>query len=582
MVLRRKRIGETEHMTESKSTFSLVDEPWIQVELVDGEYTEISIREVFDGSQEVRSIKGESAAQDYAVFRVLLAIYWRAHQPEATSSSGGLFDASDWVEKQWNLARELAPDEVALEYLQKYADRFDLLHPEFPFMQVAGLEACNGQRSEIRRITPDSENNYFSMRAGKGNESLSFAEAARWLIYVQAYDYSGIKTGCVGDPRVKSGRGYPIGQGWTGLTGGTLIHGKTLRESLVLNTPVLEVLTVAEDKPVWERDPDLASQRGMNPKTIDKEALKAAVQPKGAADLLTWQSRRIRLFAEDGRVRQVTVGIGDKIPDAGANVRFDPMTPYRFSKNKSRGNNHIYFPQPYGVSRTLWRAVEPLLAIEGDLVLEKNQQPSLRPVNLSAASTTMEELGQKDAILDVQMVSVEYGPQASTVHSNIEARLGIPAALVPSKNKRARRAVLDAVEAAHGCARALGIFAGQLRDAAGAGYEFQAEPVDSALKGLEPEFVSWLRNFEVDNHENDTTAWHELVREFIEARAQELLRGAGPQALVGRYVVQGEEKRFVSAGTSYRALTKKLRSTIPKAYPEKETEQTPMIGEKRD
>ena len=41
------------------------------------------------------------------------------------------------------------------------------------------------------------------MRAEKTLKSLSYAEAARRLVTIQAYDYSGIKSGAVGDPRVR-------------------------------------------------------------------------------------------------------------------------------------------------------------------------------------------------------------------------------------------------------------------------------------------------------------------------------------------------------------------------------------------
>src|SRR5699024_6516957 len=90
-------------------------------------------------------------------------------------------------------------DDAVLEYLALWEDRFDLLDPVKPFMQVADLHTKSGAFSEIQRIVPEAEDEYFTMRAGRGRDSLSFAEAARWLIYAQAYDYSGIKSGAEGD-----------------------------------------------------------------------------------------------------------------------------------------------------------------------------------------------------------------------------------------------------------------------------------------------------------------------------------------------------------------------------------------------
>ena len=71
------------------------------------------------------------------------------------------------------------------------------------------------------------------MRAGIS--SISVAEAAQMVVHVMAYDYSGIKSGAVGDPRVKGGKGYPTGIGWAGWLGGTLLKGANLKETLLLN-----------------------------------------------------------------------------------------------------------------------------------------------------------------------------------------------------------------------------------------------------------------------------------------------------------------------------------------------------------
>src|SRR5699024_2697574 len=61
-------------------------------------------------------------------------------------------------------------------------------------------------------------------------------EAARWLVHCMAFDISGIKSGAVGDPRVKGGKGYPIGIGWSGWLGGLYFEGDTLFQTLMLNT----------------------------------------------------------------------------------------------------------------------------------------------------------------------------------------------------------------------------------------------------------------------------------------------------------------------------------------------------------
>lgn len=70
----------------------------------------------------------------------------------------------------------------------------------------------------LSRLVPDvpAGHPFFTTRSGADLKSMTFAEAARWVVHCQAYDPSGIKSGAVGDAQVKGGRGYPIGTGWCG------------------------------------------------------------------------------------------------------------------------------------------------------------------------------------------------------------------------------------------------------------------------------------------------------------------------------------------------------------------------------
>ena len=257
-------------MTET-STFNLLDEPWIMCMDVANQQVALSIRDIFSGRGDARKVVGDSPTQDYAVLRVLLAIFWRAHALDIAEAYGSDWDDFEWPEWFDELHEQLVGeqrDDVVLNYLDAYEDRFDLLSPTAPFMQVADLHTKSGATRPVSFIVPEAADNFFTMRTAEGRESLALDEAARWLIHAQAYDYSGIKSGAEGDPRVKGGRGYPIGTGWTGRTGGTVVLGSGgLLETLILNTPPSAVLDSKEggpvslDTPVWEREPDTAAQR---------------------------------------------------------------------------------------------------------------------------------------------------------------------------------------------------------------------------------------------------------------------------------------------------------------------------------
>lgn len=533
------------------SPFSLVTEPWIRCQDADGTDALLSLRDVFDGTGTVMGLRGDSPTQDYSVLRVLLAVYWRAHRRDTEVAPGRTFDMEDWREEAWEKATRGEPDSVVLDYLDQHRDRFDLLHAEHPFMQVADLRTSKDSRFPVARIVPEAESEYFSMRAGSSLESLPLDEAARWLIHAHAYDYSGIKSGAVGDPRVKGGRGYPIGTGWTGMTGGTTVLGGSLQETLVLNTAPAALLAGEEDRPVWEREPDGPAERRFP-------------APKGPADLATWQSRRIRLFRDGDRITGVLVSNGDRIPDAGANVWGDTMTPYRYSTNKSSKTEDVYYARPYDSHRMMWRSLEPLIALDGDVALARGEKSGRRPETLDALATARDAgLPESQSVLNIRLTSMSYGPQSSSVATTVDARIDLPLALLAPAAGPVRQAVLTNAKSTLAAAVALGVFGGRLLMAAGGEYSFQAMHTDSLLADLEPDFRQWLASLDPPSADAPMATWQQLVEARVRNRADILLRGAGPKALIGREIVQNERVTLLTAGTAYSRLQHELRKALP-------------------
>ncbi|SDL96604.1 CRISPR system Cascade subunit CasA [Corynebacterium mycetoides] len=554
--------------------FNLLDEPWIIIHDQSGTQHNVGMRQLFDGSARAADIVGDSPTQDYAVLRVLLAVFWRAHYLQLASQLQtrkelDAFDWEDWFTQQRKGYAENFRDSVVLAYLEKWEHRFNLLDPQQPFMQVADLQTGKDTRLPISRIVPEAEHDYFTMRTGSGRASLSFAEAARWLIHTHAYDYSGIKPGAVGDERVKGGKGYPIGTGWTGMTGGTVIRRDSLLETLLFNTTPGVVLGSLEDGgnskddlPVWEREPDTAAQR--------KDPI-----PRGAIDMATWQSRRIRLYSDGERITEVMVTNGDAIPDAGKNIFHDPMTPYRFSQNQSKKGVEAYYPRPYDLKRTMWRSLDPLVAIESDPGFDAKNRAPKRPQTLEhVGSLSRGAIGED--VLNLTIVSMGYGPQASSVGATLGADVALPAIMLEDNDlaTQARVVARAAASAATNAAVSIGWFAGQLLVAAGGDYEFAADAADRFLALLEPRFYEWLKNFDVDDIDESAEQWQRFVALTAVSEADELVAGAGPKALAGRMVPprnEGESGFILSAGGLRDALTRRLRKDLPLAHPQPET-----------
>lgn len=546
--------------TAAPGTFNLIDEPWIPCRTLEGARN-LSIREIFDSSGKALAIVGDSPTQDYAVLRVLLAIFWRAHHHELAEEltnrrSLAQFEWDEWWTETRAQLNSTGADDTVLDYLATVHNRFDLLDAENPFMQVADLHTSSNTQQEVARIIPDAEQDYFTMRTAAGRQSLSYHEAARWLIHTHAFDYSGIKSGAVGDERVKSGRGYPIGQGWTGMTGGTYVIGSNLLETLILNTPESAVIDTGKDKPVWERKQDTAAQRSKAP------------QPQGPADLATWQSRRVRLFvdADNALVTRVLVSNGDQIPDAGKNVLNDPMTPYRYSPNQSKKGLDAYYARPYDTQRTMWRSLDPLIVVDGDPGFKGKDRAPIRPANLDNLARISKVTGNSET-LDVAIVSMEYGAQSSSVATIVSANIGLPLHLLrdDSLSTAHRQIVRDAAQATKNAAISLGWFSGQLAVAAGGDYAFDADAADRLYTILEPKFISWLRNLSPDDIDDQATAWQKQIKQELLFIAEELVRGAGQKAMIGR-TLEGDDEanaRIINAGSLYRALRYRLRKDLP-------------------
>ncbi|MCD4550380.1 type I-E CRISPR-associated protein Cse1/CasA [Schaalia sp. lx-260] len=544
-------------MMEQPYSFSLITEPWVQVTDDKGKIHLASLRNIFDGTMRIRCISGDNSLQDYAIFRLLLVIFWCAHRQNPDLLKLG--DSEEWWENQWEKIKGERKDEIVLNYLEQWADRFDLFHPLTPFMQVANLATSKKDHKEIKELVPEYVGKQFALRQGVALEALTPAEAARWLICAQSYDPSGIKSGAVGDPRVKGGKGYPIGRGWTGLTGGILIHGENMNESLLLNT-VPGIIFDDEDLPVWERTPDTEKERAVS-------------IPKGPCDLLTWQARRIRLFTdEEGKeVTGVLLCNGDRIPGSGANIFHDPMTPYRYSANKSTATQEVFYPRPHDEDLTLWRSLDPLLIREGkDIGIETAQSYGKKKGKDPRAAKTMTALADKQKrggvlsgkSIDIQLISAIYNKDASSLLNIVDLSLSFPVDAFAEEEPRLLRAIVRAASLTRTTSVYLGQYAGRLIQAAGGKYAYQKNVAAAFLDSMTPLFMDWMRNL-TEGYES-VNKWSQNLENEVLIRSAELIRQSGTRALIGRDINENEGKtRFISAGSAQSTLKNQLRKLLP-------------------
>lgn len=544
--------------------FNLCNEPWIPVLYVSGQTQEVSLKQLFDESNSIRKIHSGDATTDVAILGVAVAIFFRAVL-ENTEEYGELYrEPKKWIQNISSGGSEQLY--FVQDYLKKYQDRFNLFDAERPFMQVADLHTSKGEVKPVSRLVLDSESEYFSMRAEQALTSLSYAEAARYLVTVQAYDYSGIKSGAVGDPRVKGGRGYPIGVGWYGTTGKIIIHGENLIETLLYCIDYEQLLNVEkvkgkshrialQDKPVWERElPDTAAPRaykGGDPTKYKDEPAPAA----GMCEILTWQSRRVRLFPENGRVTGVLVSNGDKWLDR--NTYTDPLTAYRFSKNQSTQTHYVWMPQTHSAERTLWRGADALLTR-----LSSSQEKQNKPATVIRQISSGKYFSP-DTKTKIQLVGMVYGTQNSIVEETIDESVTLELGILTEQGAEISAMVRDNIQLTMDASIALGQYAGNLLRAAGKEYEFRPSVTESILHRMEDEFRSWLADLSVsDDVSAQAAKWQSKVRRILEGEADQLAVSAGPKAAIGTIY----DEQLYNTAKARRQFGGRLYKLLPLAY----------------
>ena len=477
----------------------------------------MSIRTAFAEARSIRELGGELPTQTFAITRLLLAILYRVADNNVTD---------DLWEAWW---RDGLPLVEINAYLDRHTDRFDLLHPERPFFQVADLATAKGEMKEVTPLILDlpSNNRLFTNRAGSGAARLSYAEAARWLVNAQAFDASGIKSGDPRDPRVKGGKGYPIGIAWSGHLGGLVCEGDTLHETLLLNLVGggKYIEQNPSDLPPWEEEePDGAAER-------------AQLHPCGPVRLFTWQSRRVRLLPRDGAIVGCLLTNGDALTPQNMQ-NYETMTAWRYSEPQTKKlGRPTYMPREHRPERAFWRGIGALLPASASAPSTKGVASSLVPATILWASAL-----QSDGILDprrrvrVRAIGVVYGSQSSVVDDVIDDRLTLSLAVLSEQHPALGAEAENAVHLADEGVWALRRLAENLSRAAGGdgdGDRTRAE--ESAYGALDGPYREWLAG--LDHDTDPTTAigeWKNTARGILRRLGADLVKAASPAAWKGR------------------------------------------------
>ena len=548
------------------ASFNRLDEPWIRVTRLDGAPDEVSLLSLFREAVDIAGIHGEIASQDAAVLRLLLAICHRAMD--------GPEDLDVW-EEYWRDPGSLGRD--AVDHLERHRERFDLRDPDRPFFQVAGIHAASGRASGLESLIVDVPNGnpFFTTRIAEGLDSIGWAEAARWLVHVHAFDPSGIRTGAVGDPQVKGGKGYPIGPGWTGQIGTVTVVGENLERTLLLNTVVCEDLDglngvdPTRDLAPWERG-------------ADGPAGSHDPRPTGPVYCYTWQTRRVLLHGDDDRVTGLFLGNGDKAKPQNRYL-VEPMTAWRYSEPQSKKlKAPVYMPRKLPTDRAFWRGLSTLVAQLSPKITVKGAGEVTRYLSPGVVSFYQRLMRRRivcpSGLIPLHAVGIEYGAQEAVVTELVDDVLSLPAGLLNPENKRLLAVVHDAMEETEQVAAALRNLAANLDRARGGSPDTASAAREHAgaafYQVIDERFPRWLASLNEEDPDRAHARWRELLRSEA-LRQQETLASAVPDtAFAGR----GEGKGRADVGRALLFFRLALTKALPLPQhdaPAEDAERTP-------
>ena len=529
-------------MVTIAASFNLVDRPWVPV-LVAGRPERLALRELAEQPDAVDGLDLTNALAAIAVLRQVLLPVWldALALPE---------DAPAW-QRRFQRPRESTTR--LLDYLDEHRSRFDLFSRTAPIAQVEGLNTAKNETKPVSLLQPDQPtgNNVplFAARTEAEPPTLSPADAALALLVAQAVDTAAIKSGAVGDPRVSAGKttGNPTGP--VGQLGVIVPVGACFQETISLNTPCSAASTdLTLGEPHWRRPPLDASW-------VEREA-------SGLLDLLTWQSRRVRLLAEvhddEVVVSRVVLTAGDRLRSL---PEYEPHTAWR-REDKPKAGQSPQRPLRHRPGIAVWRGLQSLLATREASSASQTSSLLLRQL----AELRDLQVVSPDLRLQVLAAQVFYGNQSAVVEDVFVDLIPLPISALPEDNPVRELLVSVALHAGE-LQKAANHLEDHLREAAGGErtpWDRSQRLGDTLVQDLTPVVRRLLSGLQRDPEQVEAAgqAWRATARQRSLTAAAQALAAAPMRAFAGRTFHQGGREWTVRLSVAEAAFGKALNDIL--------------------
>ena len=360
-------------MNNSKTSFNLVTEPWIQV--IDKQTYEdkkVSLIDLFENSENYKQLAGEMATQDLAILRFLLAILTTVYS--RVDIDGNFYEWIEGDDSTWQVTEPIDADEyevkdlyntwqqlysqghfskAVIKYLKMNQNLFDLFDEFKPFYQVTAkdydavvleknkLEKNNGQVTvkQINRLISESNNQpaIFSPKTTTNKNKIELDQLSRWLITYQNF------SGVTDKAKIKTDEKYSTSAGWLYKLNSVFAKGETLFETLILNLVLVNEKEDIIQKPVWEWD---SMQGYVNYR-------KQMILPDNLAELYTTYSRLLHI-KWDNQQQPTIFSAGLPIFDH-ENAFIEPMTTWKPVPKSHDKSLKPAIKSIQTMNKTMWR-----------------------------------------------------------------------------------------------------------------------------------------------------------------------------------------------------------------------------------
>lgn len=515
------------------NAFNLLHESWIKVMDVDGQQKTVSLLEIFRNAHRIQALSGEMAAQDIALIRFLLAILYAVFVRQNIDGSIDNLGVEAALSKEtalnrWSSLWELKafPISVIEQYLLQYEDRFWLFHPEHPFYQVPFTDVAKGMdhvniyptdKSLGALIGDISESgNKIRLFAGRKTSGISYDEAARWLLFLNAFDAAPAGTSKTKDG--KSLKGY--GVAWLGTLGLIWANGNTLFETLMLNMVMCSShVNWTSCLPIWEQIP--------NKTGVGLEEIKP-VFPQDLCSLYTMQFRKVHLHrsVDNSMVLAYSLWSGQVLD--GKDAFLEPMTVWKKGKEG-------YYPMQHQPSRQMWRDFSSIFTTVENI---DEHPPGI--INWIYELKSSRRLTVPVMKLSIVGISLTNNTAVEEIFTD---SLRINSGLLESYGAVWFSKIRDAISYVNKIVLELIVLMRKLSIACGDDAFKNTNKINDAVEQtffrMDEPFRRWLSNINPDDDDPDDMCkiWKDQARQIIISLAAEMVSMAGTRAYVGREIV---------------------------------------------